>query len=178
MEVGNPTPVLNVASGVPNSGTFAWTVPNSLTPDSDYLIRVTREYGSGVYGVSSAPFTIASPITTYYVNGATVTPDGFTTAPGSDTNDGLKPGSPMASIEDVLHTYQLLPGATIMVDAGTYNLSSNILLAAADSGIIIEGYSNASYPNLSTVLNRGNTNSGAYVIQMVGPPTSNSKTCN
>ena len=74
----------------------------------------------------------------------------------------------MASIADVLNSYQLKPGNTIVVDAGTYVLSNNILLTAADSGIIIEGYSNSSYPNLSTVLNRGNTSSGSYVIQMAG----------
>ena len=83
MQVGNPTPVLNIASGVPNSGTYSWTVPGSLTPGSNYLIRVTREDGSGVYGVSSEPFTIAGPITTYYVNGATVTPGGYARPPAT-----------------------------------------------------------------------------------------------
>ena len=167
MQLGNPTTILQIATDVPNNGTYAWTVPSSLPPGSDYVIQITRDDGSGVVGVSQ-PFTIAPPTTVYYVNGPTVTPGGYTTAPGNDANDGLTPATPMASIGDVLHSYDLSPGDIIMVDAGTYVLGSNLILTAADSGITIEGYSNPRDPNLRTVLDRANTNSGSYVVQMAG----------
>jgi parallel beta-helix repeat protein len=167
MQVGNSTPVLTIASGLANTGSYAWTVPAGLTPANDYVIRVTREDGSGLFGVSN-PFAIAGRIHDYYVNGPNVTAGGYTTAPGSDSNDGLTPATPMASIQDVLNTYHLNPGDTILVDAGTYDLGSNLVLAAAQSGIIIQGYTNPNNPGLTTVLNRGNTNSGSYVIELSG----------
>jgi parallel beta-helix repeat protein len=49
-----------------------------------------------------------------------------------------------------------------------YNLGSNLLLGSAASGIIIQGYTSQNYPTLSTTLNRGNPNSGAYVVQLTG----------
>ena len=121
LQAGNSTPVLQIATGVPNDGTYAWTVPASLTPADNYIIQITRDDGSGVSG-ESPQFTIAPPTHVYYVNGPTVTPGGYTTAPGSNANDGLTPATPMASIGDVLHAYNLGPGDTIMVDAGTYTL--------------------------------------------------------
>ncbi len=167
VQAGNPTPVMQVAIGVPNDGTYSWMVPKSVTPGDDYVIQITRDDGSGVSG-ESPQFTITPPIQVYYVNGPTVTPGGYTTAPGSDANDGLSAATPMASIADVLNAYHLSPGDTIKVDAGTYVLGSNLILGAADSGITILGYVNPDEPNLATVLNRGNTNSGAYVVQMAG----------
>ena len=87
---------------------------------------------------------------------------------GSDANDGLTPATPKASIQAVLAAYDLSPGDVIRVDDGTYDLDSNILLAAADSGITIEGYNDASYPGRAAVLDRGNTNGGQYVFQLAG----------
>jgi hypothetical protein len=57
----------------------------------------------------------------------------------------------------------LSPGNIILVDDGTYNLTANILLTAADSGIIIEGFNSS-----STVLSRGNINAGAYGFDIEG----------
>ncbi len=108
LQAGNPTPVMQIATGVPNDGTYAWTVPTSVAPGDNYVIEVTRDDGSGVFGVSQ-PFTIVAPAQVYYVNGPTVTPGGYTTAPGSDANDGLTPATPMASIGDVLHAYRPQP---------------------------------------------------------------------
>ena len=47
-----------------------------------------------------------------------------------------------------------------MIDEGTYNLTGDITLLAAQSGITIEGYNNPSFPTRVAVLNRGNTTSG------------------
>ena len=168
LQVGDPTPVLQVASQVSNDGVYQWTVPTTLAPGNDYLIQVTREDGSGLSAVSSQPFSITLPIHTYYVNSGTVFAGGYATTPGNDANDGLTPATPKASIAAILDNYQLNPGDTILVDAGTYNLSSNIVLDAADSGIVIEGYSNPNDPTQVTILDRGNTNQGQYVFDLQG----------
>ena len=97
-------------------------------------------------------------------------PDGedWTTAPGDNANDGLTPATPKASIQAVLNAYHLQPGDIILVDDGTYNLDTNIVLAAVDSGIIIKGYTNASDPARVATLDRGNTTYGSYVFDFEG----------
>ena len=75
----------------------------------------------------------------YYVNDGSVSPGDLTTAPGNDANDGLTPATPKASIQSVLNSYVMNPGDTIKVDTGGYSVTSNILLTAADNGIIITG---------------------------------------
>ena len=55
----------------------------------------------------------------------------------------------------MLAAYHLNPGDVIMVDAGTYNLNNILVLNAAASGIIIEGYNGANYPASTAVFNRG-----------------------
>ena len=42
--------------------------------------------------------------------------------------------SPMATLGALLAKYTLGPGDIVYVDAGTYNLTNNIVFAAADSG--------------------------------------------
>ena len=157
LQVGSSTPVLNVASAVPNSGQFSWTLSTSITPGSNYLIQVTSDQVAGLSGVSAKPFSITSAVHVYYVNNGTVIPGDFSTAPGNDSNSGLSPAAPKATIAGVLAAYHLNAGDTILLDAGTYTVSNTIVLAAAESGIIIEGYNNPAFPNLATVLNRGNT---------------------
>ena len=153
--VGSSTPVLNIASGVPNNGQFSWTLPNTITPGSNYLVQVTSDQYAGLTATSPQPFTVAAPVHTYYVNDGTVNPGDWTTAPGNDSNDGLTPATPKASIAGVLAAYHLNPGDTILVDAGTYDLNNALLLNAAASGIIIEGYDGVNYPASAAIFNRG-----------------------
>ena len=80
----------------------------------------------------------------------------------------------------MLNAYPTLgAGATIWVDNGNYDLSSNIALSAAHWGVRIVGYNSSLLPpNLpqgfvpsatrSTVLDRGNTSSGQYVFELDG----------
>ncbi len=155
LQQGSTTPVLTIASAVPNSGEYSWTLPSSIPSGSNYLVEVQSVQYSGLSGTSAQPFTITGAVTTYYINSGTVVPGGWTTAPGSDSNNGLTPATPKASIAGVLAAYHLNAGDTVMVDAGTYDLSSILTLGANASGIIIEGYNGPNYPNISTVFNRG-----------------------
>jgi hypothetical protein len=167
MQDGNSTPILNIASGVANNGQYSWTIPTSITPASNYRIRVTRTDAGMIAGLSDADFSIAAPVSVYYVNDGSVNPSGdWTTAPGSDANDGLTPATPKASISAILASYSLNPGDVIRVDDGVYSLSTNLVLNAAASGIKIVGYNNPTYPTRRALLNRGNTNSGSYGIEL------------
>jgi uncharacterized repeat protein (TIGR01451 family) len=167
LQQGNPNPVLIIATAAPNNGEFDWTIPTSLTVPANYLIRVTRSDATAA-GTSASPFTIAAATHIYYVNDSTVNPGDWTTAPGDDGNDGLMPRSPKATIQAVLNAYHPGYGDTIRVDAGTYNLSSNILIPLADSGVTILGYNDPAHPDRQAVINRGNTNTGSYAIALTG----------
>ncbi len=147
-----------IVAGATNTGSYVWTVPTSITPGS-YTIRVTRNPAPTAVGVSGS-ITIDAATTNYYVNGSS-TAGIFTTAGGSDANSGLDPAHPKATIQDLLDSYQLGSGDTIFVDVGTYNLSSNIILTAANSGLTIEGVAGD-----GTILDRTNTDSGSYVLDL------------
>ena len=158
--------VSNIATGVFNTGQYWWSIPAGTSPGS-YSICVSIP-ADGLPPDTSAALTIVPPVHVYYVNDGTVLPGDWTTAPGSDANDGLTPATPKASIQAVLAAYNLGPGDVIQVDDGTYDLDSDILLGVADSGITIEGYHDAAYPDRAAVLDRGNTNNGEYVFQLAG----------
>jgi hypothetical protein len=168
--VQNGSTVSTIASGVPNNGQFFWSIPSATTPGSNYTISVTRPDVS-LTGASAASFTITAPVHVYYVNdpsASTLLSGDWTTAVGNDSNNGLTPATPKADIQAILSAYTLGPGDVIKVDEGTYNLNTNVLLQAAQSGITIEGYSNGAYPTRAAVLNRGNTNGGQAAIQVNG----------
>jgi hypothetical protein len=162
------SPVLQIASGVANSGSYVWAIPSSLAPASNYYISITRVGPPSATSVSAAAFTIQPPATSFYVNGNTVNSGDFTTAPGNDANDGLTPATPKATIAAIFQAYVLGPGDTIFVNEGTYSLSSNIVIPAADSGVTIEGYNNPQYPGRATVFNRGSTSTGSYIFDVQG----------
>ncbi|MFM8323512.1 MAG: right-handed parallel beta-helix repeat-containing protein, partial [Pirellulaceae bacterium] len=94
-------------------------------------------------------------------NDNSTTGDLLATAVGDNRNTGKSPGQPMASLAALVAAYDLDAGDIIHVDAGSYGLVRNVVLGSQDSGVRIEG------PALgSAVLNRGNTNSGSYVVEL------------
>lgn len=158
---------LEIAASTPNDGSFLWSIPADQTP-KNYLARVTRLDLGGVIDASSAPFTVPAPVSAYYVNDGTVNAGDWTTAPGDDANDGLSPATPKASIRALLEAYDLGPGDTVRVDDGAYNLTTNLVITPDDTGVTIEGYHEAAFPNRKAIINRGNTASGSWTIEMAG----------
>jgi parallel beta-helix repeat protein len=166
-----------ISASTANSGSFTWNIPAAFTP-GNYRIRVTRLDAGSVADTSNALFSIPAPVHLYYVNDNTVVAGDWTTAPGNDANNGLTPATPKASIRALLDAYDLGPGDTVRVDAGTYNLTTNILVAPDDSGVKIEGFHTSTLPlgaelftddrTLRTVINRGNIASGSYAFQFTG----------
>ena len=142
-------------------GSFVWT-PTSPTTGATALVRVVANDPANTTSAVAGPFLIAPVGNNYYVN-ANSTGGVYTTAAGSDANDGKSPATPMSSIQAILNAYQPGAGATIYVDSGTYTLLQNITLTSANSGLTIEGT-----PALTTILNRGNTSSGDYVFNLLG----------
>ncbi|MCA9139007.1 MAG: right-handed parallel beta-helix repeat-containing protein, partial [Planctomycetales bacterium] len=159
-----------IATGVPidsrGVGSFDWTIPAGfITNGATALARVRS---GGVSGRSGAAFMITPAGNEYYVNipgDSDLTDNQYTFAAGDNAASGRSPNAPMASIAALLRAYDLEPGDTIYVDAGTYDLLSNIVIDAEDSGVRIVGPTDA---GKSAILDRGNTTSGSYVFDLVG----------
>nr|WP_161501480.1 right-handed parallel beta-helix repeat-containing protein [Rhodopirellula sp. SM50] len=155
-----------LATDLANSGEFLWSIPADITPSDQYRIRVVRE-GQEIDSSDHA-FAITEPISAYYVNisgDVDFSDNQYTSAAGDDTNDGLTPSSPMATIQALLNTYDLGSGDTIFVDSGEYTLTTNLKLSSVDSGIVIQGPTDA---DKVAVLDRNNINPGNYAIEFTG----------
>jgi parallel beta-helix repeat protein/VCBS repeat-containing protein len=133
--------VYSIAAGAANTGSYDWLVGSNLPPNfvlspgADYSIRITRTDNSA-FGTSGV-FTIHAPTHDFYVAPST------TPADTDANNDGLSVNTPKATIRAILETYDLetrngIPN-TIHVAAGTYNLTSDILVTARSEGVIIQG---------------------------------------
>ena len=74
----NGSVVTTIADNSPNDGTFNWLVPDTLTPDSDYKIRITSVENTSKQGESTSNFTVAVPTNTVFSSNLDTDP-GFTT---------------------------------------------------------------------------------------------------
>ena len=155
-----------IAAGVADSGTYTWSVPSELAPGTSYVIQVSADTAA-VSGLS-APFSVSTRIHDYYVNDGSTAGDQYTTAVGNDANDGLTPATPKATIQGLLEAYTLGAGDTILVDTGTYAVTTNITLTSANSGTDANNTFAIQGPTDGGVatLDRGNQNSGATVFTL------------
>ncbi|MFN5531223.1 MAG: right-handed parallel beta-helix repeat-containing protein, partial [Planctomycetaceae bacterium] len=72
-QTGGTTAVSRIATDTPNDGEFLWQIPTTITPGTDYRIRVIRTDNQALLDQSNSNFEITPPITVYYVNdGSTV----------------------------------------------------------------------------------------------------------
>src|SRR5271165_1845329 len=152
-----------IATGVTldqyGNGVFNWMpTANEITSGNTAYIRATASLDGVTTAATgtSSPFLIAS-------NG----PDYYVSVTGNDANSGKDPADPMASLPALLraYAYTLSPGDIIYVGPGTYTLATNVVLTAADDGVIIQG---STTPGQPTIFNRGNENAGAYVFEFNG----------
>ncbi|HEV3340661.1 MAG TPA: LamG-like jellyroll fold domain-containing protein, partial [Pirellulales bacterium] len=161
LDVGGAS-VMNIATGVPDSGSFAWSVPTAAI-GSGYQIQVHVNDAAQPSGLSHDTFLVANNGHDYYINEGSTTGDVFTTAAGNDANSGKTPDAPMATLRAMLLAYNFQPGDVIHVDTGNYRLYRNILILPQDSGVTIQGPSTT-----EALLNRGNQNANDDVIDLLG----------
>jgi Ca2+-binding RTX toxin-like protein len=152
-----------LASGEANDGSYTWRVSEAGFPVGQYTLRVSASSDASLFDTSDTSFDVIAPIAFYYVNDGATAGDVFTTTAGAIGNDGLSPDRPMASLADLIARYDLGPGDTVLVDAGTYAISTNLVLTAQDSGVRIVGAGRE-----LTILDRGNRSNGSVVLQMAG----------
>ena len=160
----NGTFIQNIATGVPDSGSFLWTVPTTANLGSGYQVEVTASNGAEPSGLSQQQFLIANNGNNYYINPGSTAGAVYTTAPGSDANSGKDPADPMETLAALLQAYPLGPGDTVYVDTGDYTLLRNIGLDLLHSGVTIAGPATGT----GAVLSRGDLNTGDDDFQMEG----------
>lgn len=165
---GESEPALAIGDGVANTGSYSWTLPDDLTVADDYRIEIERSDDAPLVTQSLTTFAIVEPINEYFVNDDEVIDNGYTTAEGDNSNDGLSPATPKASVRAILDAYDLGENDIIFVDGGTYDVTTNILLEAEDSGLTIQGYFDAATPGGVTLLDRGSTGSSSYLFEFDG----------
>ena len=131
--------VLSAWTNLPNASglairtnVFEWQTPTDAT--ARYFLRVVCNQDPSVYDITSSAGIVNRQAVSYYVNDTLLTGDMFCTAPGASANTGKTPDTPVASLKEILDRYTLNPGDTVYVDAGTYYLSNNILIAATHKG--------------------------------------------
>ncbi len=140
----------NIICGWPASeGSYPW---NSEPYGASALGRWRATIDSlGIQETSLAPFLLRNGgQILYYVNDASTVGDVYCTAPGSDGNDGLTPGTPKATLQSVLSSYDLEPVDVVYVDAGDYT-TATITIGPDDSGwsnqfVTIQGSTNPAAP--------------------------------
>ncbi|WP_323379678.1 right-handed parallel beta-helix repeat-containing protein, partial [Stieleria sedimenti] len=163
-----------IANNVPidrlGRGSYNWTIPAGFVTNGTTALTRVRSIGvsGSVSGRSAGGFLITPAGNQFYVNvpgDADFSDNQYTTVAGDNAASGRSPNAPMASLAALLRAYDLEPGDTIYVDAGTYELFANIVIDAEDSGVRIVGPTNVDTP---AILNRGNTVDGSYVFDLVG----------
>ena len=103
------------------------------------------------YGLGIDPAPTSSTIV-YYVNSTTTVDDYYTLAPGNDSNSGLDPAHPKASLQSLLASYALGPNALVLIDTGNYDAGSTITLSG---GIGNQGAAYAGSPGGSVLSDWG-----------------------
>lgn len=145
-------------------------IPNGSTANFSTTAKSSTYYRAEVNNANcSAYSTPAYYITNsnFYVNDNSLTGDIYTTAVGSNSNSGLSPGSPKASISAILNTYTLSSCDTIFVDKGTY--IDEVVINAQHSGnnqgfVVISGAGvDASILNAATNKNNISLNQVDYI---------------
>ncbi|MGV3663164.1 MAG: S8 family serine peptidase, partial [Prosthecobacter sp.] len=122
---GSTTTAQNVGNGVtPVNASVRLT---GLLPNTTYNFRATATSSDGSTTSSNVSFTTGIA---YYVNDGSTTNDAWCTAVGNDSNNGLTPATPKATVQAIISTYVLEPGDVVRIDTGSYSLATDIVVSS------------------------------------------------
>lgn len=145
---------------------FSWDVV--LAPSSKfYRVLIESNDLATAMASSDRDFQVGLGGLVYFVNDGYVENDIWCDAVGDDANDGTTPSTPKATVQSVLAMYDLEAGDVVLIDTGTYALSSEIVVGEYDSGSSIAPMVIKGSP-YGVVFDRGNTSTGSYGWKLVG----------
>lgn len=114
-------------------GEILW---NSVSFESGPLYRWRIIDEGGTFGTveSVSPFIVHNTGIAYYVNDDFVDANGYCTAIGRSSNDGVTPATPKRWLQEIVDTYHLNPGDVVYVDGGSYQTEASVVIGDLDSG--------------------------------------------
>ena len=144
------------------TGAFSWDTATA-TPNAGplFLVRITSNQDGGITDTSNVFYTLHNQEIFYYVNDTSTVNDIYSTAAGDDTNDGLTPETPKATVQAIIDIYNLEPGDVVYIDTGEYILSENIVIGLEDGGDADYMVTFRGSPK-GSVINRNDTSFGSY----------------
>ena len=150
---------ITIASGVPiTANAYTWSTTNH---SSTALWRISQGIATDVVD----QVFILNP-NSFYVNDEFTDGDVFCSAPGTNSNRGVRPDAPAATLQDLLSFNDLEGGDTVYVDVGYYLLTNNIVIDSSDCG----GGGLSRYVRIRG--NMGTTNSTVFVRTNAANPSS------
>ena len=168
-----PQFLTTIISSTPDTGEYTWTASKSGINFGTYGLRIQISLvgDPAVFDRSTETFTVPENTTTFYVNDSSTVGDQYTTAPGSNRNDGRLPSAPKPYINNVLRIYSLGPGDTLYADTGNYAeiapvIISPIISVGNGQGFTIVGPTN---PDNSAALFFANPLTVAPLIDSMVP---------
>ncbi len=118
------------------NGAYFYQNSSTNDPSAIYALwRVTLDADTNVYCQTPTNFNYRNGAYAFYVNDPSTNGDVYCTAVGNDANLGVSPGSPMATLTNVITTYKLAAGDRVYVDTGLYAWTNVTTLTAQDSGV-------------------------------------------
>jgi hypothetical protein len=137
----------NVSSA---GGTYEWDASGwASCPAMRW--RIECQTNTSWVAQSEEDFLLRNGPMSYYVNDGETAGDVYCTAAGAAGNSGTVSGSPLDSLQAVLDRYNLEPGDTVYMDAGTYATTASVVWDYTDGGVtgnpvILRGSTNAAAP--------------------------------
>ncbi|NCD32881.1 MAG: choice-of-anchor D domain-containing protein [Spartobacteria bacterium] len=163
---------VTAADGVAASaGEYAWVYTNELYSSESAKWRVVLESDTNVVSECSDLFYFHYGAAKYYVNDGSTVGDVYTEAVGNDANSGITGKDPKASLQSLLNSKSIRAGDIIYVDTGRYNVTSNNVFTALDSGDsndYVHVVGSSSSLNGGSVFVRSSEASGTYGLGFDG----------
>ncbi|MCB1133546.1 MAG: right-handed parallel beta-helix repeat-containing protein, partial [Verrucomicrobiae bacterium] len=117
---GAAGPFTMLEANTADDGSYFWTVSGALVAGGEYALRIVSVDFPAVEAIL-ATFAVSPPVSDYYINidsDPNLGDNVYTTATGSDANDGLSAATPMATLGALLAAYDLKPGDRVFIDVG------------------------------------------------------------
>ncbi len=126
-----PAFLQTIAAGAADTGSYAWTPSNNNIAFDTYGLRIEVSIvgDAAAFNRSAETFTVPENTTTFYVNDSSTAGDMYTTAPGSNRNDGRIASAPKPNPLNLLRTYTLGPTDKLFIDTGVYPLFTPMVLS-------------------------------------------------
>ncbi len=138
---------------------------SSLPPGSSYTVRLVGNGNGAVNAVSSVGIIVNGPAD-FYVNDANPTNDVYCSAIGGESNSGLAPSAPKATLKRLFRDYKLVAGDRVWIDTGRWTLDSSLQFLDSGSVAAKIRFIGSTHP-VGSWFDRGDNQQNAFLLSVV-----------